>query len=143
MTDPVQPDTKGQPGEGVKSGAAAALFGCCPRCHSKTLFAGWAKFADRCRVCGLDFTQFNVGDGPAAFLTLIIGTLVTGLAIWLELAVGPPFWVHVVLWVPLTAALVVGGLRGTKAWLLQAEYRRKASEAVNEEWTINGKGKGG
>ena len=143
MTEPVHTDTnKGQPGEGVKSGATAALFGCCPRCHAKTLFAGWAKFADRCRVCGLDFTQFNVGDGPAAFLTLIIGTLVTGLAIWLELAASPPFWVHVILWVPLTAALVVGGLRATKAWLLQAEYRRKASEAVNAEWTIDGKGEG-
>jgi uncharacterized protein (DUF983 family) len=135
MTDPVQLDTKGQPGT-----AAAALFGCCPRCHSKTLFAGWAKFADRCRVCGLDFTQFNVGDGPAAFLTLVIGAVITGLAIWLELAAAPPFWVHIILWVPLTAAAVVGGLRATKAWLLQAEYRRKASEAVNTEWTLDGKG---
>lgn len=131
MIDPVHPDTKGQPGTAV-----AALFGCCPRCHAKTLFAGWARFADRCPVCGLDFTGFNVGDGPAAFLTLVIGTLVTGLAIWLELAASPPFWVHVILWVPLTALCVVGGLRGTKAWLLQAEYRRRAREAVTEDWTI-------
>jgi uncharacterized protein (DUF983 family) len=131
VTEPVSTETtKGQPGS-----TEAALFGCCPRCGSRTLFAGWAKFADRCRVCGLDFTRFNVGDGPAAFLTLIIGTLVTGLAIWLELAVTPPFWVHVILWVPLTAALVVGGLRGTKAWLLQAEYRRSAKEAVTEDWS--------
>lgn len=132
MTNPVNPDQKGQPGT-----AAAALFGCCPRCHARTLFAGYAKFADRCRVCGLDFTQFNVGDGPAAFLTLLIGALVTGLAIWLELAVQPPFWMHVVLWAPLTAAAVIGGLRGAKAWLLQAEYRRRAGEAVNETPAID------
>ncbi len=114
MTDPVpQGTSKGQPGEGVRSGAKAALFGCCPRCHARTLFAGWAKFAERCRVCGLDFTRFNVGDGPAAFLTLVIGAVITGLAIWLQLATDPPFWVHVVLWVPLTAAAVVGGLRAT------------------------------
>lgn len=132
MTEPVRPDTnKGSPGT-----AAAALFGCCPRCHAKTLFAGYARFADRCRVCRLDFTQFNVGDGPAAFLTLVIGAVVTGLAIWLQLAVEPPFWIHVILWVPLTAAAVVGGLRATKAWLLQAEYRRSAREAVNADWTI-------
>lgn len=138
MTDPVQPDaTKGQPGPGHKSGLAAALFGCCPRCHARTLFAGYAKFAERCRVCGLDFTQFNVGDGPAAFLTLVIGTLVTGLAIWLQLKVEPPFWVHVILWVPLTVGAVLGGLRATKAWLLQAEYRRSAKEAVNRDWTID------
>ena len=134
MTEPVpQGTSKGQPGT-----AKAALFGCCPRCHARTLFAGWAKFADRCRACGLDFTQFNVGDGPAAFLTLIIGTVITGLAIWLQLAAEPPFWVHVILWVPLTAAAVIAGLRATKAWLLQAEYRRNAREAVNEDWTIGG-----
>jgi uncharacterized protein (DUF983 family) len=100
----------------------------CPRCGAKTLFAGVAKFADTCRVCALDYTQFNVGDGPAAFLTLIIGALITGLALWLQIAVEPPFWVHVILWVPLTAALVVGGLRASKAWLLIAEYRRAAGE---------------
>lgn len=136
MNDPVSPETEGQPGV-----AMAALFGCCPRCHSRTLFAGVATFADRCRVCGLDYTRFNVGDGPAAFLTLIIGAIITGLAIWLELAAQPPFWVHVILWVPLTAAGVVAGLRACKAWLLQAEYRRSAGEAVNDDWTIDGDGK--
>ena len=60
---------KGQPGL-----AEAALFGCCPRCGNRTLFAGVAKFAPRCRQCGLDFSAFNVGDGPAAFLTLGVGT---------------------------------------------------------------------
>lgn len=85
-------------------------------------------------MCGLDFTTFNVGDGPAAFLTLVIGAVVTGLALWLELAAEPPFWVHIVLWVPLTAAAVVGGLRASKAMLLQAEYRRGAREAVTEDW---------
>ena len=131
MTDPVTPAQKGQPGT-----TAAALFGLCPRCGSRTLFGGVAKFADRCRVCGLDFTRFNVGDGPAAFLTLIIGAVVTALALWLQLAVEPPFWVHVILWVPLTAGLVVLGLRAGKAWLLIAEYRRNAGEAVAEDWTM-------
>lgn len=139
MTDPVSTETpKGQPGN-----AKAALFGCCPRCGSRTLFAGLATFAERCRVCGLDYTKFNVGDGPAAFLTLVIGAVVTGLALWLELAAEPPFWVHVVLWVPLTAGAVLGGLRASKAWLLQAEYRRGAREAVNEDWTVPGEPKDG
>ena len=132
MTDPVSQETpKGQPGS-----TEAALFGCCPRCGARTLFDGPAQFAASCRACGLDFSRFNVGDGPAAFLTLIVGALVTGLAIWLQLAVEPPFWVHILLWVPLTAGLVLGGLRGCKAWLLQAEYRRSAGEAVTDDWTV-------
>lgn len=114
---------KGQPGL-----TEAALFGCCPRCGNRTLFAGVAKFAPRCRACALDFSAFNVGDGPAAFLTLGVGALVTILAVWLELSVEPPFWVHIALWLPLVVGLVIGGLRFTKAWLLVREFHTRAEE---------------
>ncbi len=118
----VAPDnTKGQPGK-----AEAALFGLCPKCGARTLFAGPIRFADRCRACGLDLTTFNVGDGPAAFLTLIVGGLVVVLALWLELAGSPPWWLHVLLWPPLTVAGVIAGLRVAKAALLQAEHRAAA-----------------
>lgn len=122
------PNAKGQP-----SIASAALSGLCPKCGARTLFEGLATFAPRCRACGLDFAQFNVGDGPAAFLTLIVGGLITGLALWLQVAVDPPFWVHVVLWVPITAGAVVWGLRAGKAALLAAEYQRKAGEGARKE----------
>lgn len=85
-------------------------------------------FAPKCRACGLDFSQFNVGDGPAAFLTLIIGAVIVILALVVDSAFQPPIWVHALLWVPLTAVLVIGGLRACKAWLLISEYRRSAGE---------------
>ena len=105
-----------------------ALRGLCPRCGARTLFVGIVKFAPSCRACRLDFSAFNVGDGPAAFLILIVGAIVTALAIALELAAEPPFWVHVLLWLPLTAALVVGLLRLAKGLLLALEYRHRARE---------------
>jgi uncharacterized protein (DUF983 family) len=110
------------------------LKGLCPRCGAKTLFEGLASFAPKCRACQLDLGTFNVGDGPAAFLTLIVGALVTGLAIALELSVQPPFWVHILLWVPITAIAVIGTLRIAKGMLLAAEYRNSAREGrVREE----------
>jgi uncharacterized protein (DUF983 family) len=112
----------------ARSGAALP-FGGCPRCRQQTLYDGVLAFAPKCRSCGLDYTQFNVGDGAAAFLTLIIGAVVSALAIWLELTFSPPFWLHVLLWVPLTTAAVIVGLRAGKARLLAAEYRRRAGEA--------------
>jgi uncharacterized protein (DUF983 family) len=114
---------EGQPGL-----VPAALFGLCPRCGARTLFAGVARFAPRCRACGLDFARFNVGDGPAAFLTLIVGALVTALAIVLELTAHPPFWVHIVLWVQITTLAVIWGLRAGKGALLAAEFKRSAGE---------------
>lgn len=107
---------------------AAGLGGLCPRCSARTLFDGVLKFASRCRVCGLDFASFNVGDGPAAFLILLVGAIVTGLALWLELATSPPFWVHVLLWPIVTLALVVGFLRIGKGMLITLEYSNAARE---------------
>ena len=108
--------------------ALAALRGLCPRCGAKTLFKGLAAFAPRCRACGLDYASFNVGDGPAAFLIFIVGGLVVLLAILTELRFNPPFWVHILLWLPLTIVLVVGLLRFAKGLLLTLEYRNRARE---------------
>lgn len=108
--------------------ARAALKGLCPRCGRSRVFDGWVRFAPACPACGLDLTRFNVGDGPAAFLTLILGAIVTTLAIVLELKVHPPIWVHLLLWIPLTFAGVIWSLRVAKAALLAAEYRNAARE---------------
>jgi uncharacterized protein (DUF983 family) len=104
------------------------LAGLCPRCGAHTLFAGWTAFAGRCRACGLDLSAFNVGDGPAAFLILILGAIVVGLAIWLHLALAPPFWVQALVWVPVTLIGTIGSLRVTKAAMLALEYRTAARE---------------
>jgi uncharacterized protein (DUF983 family) len=106
----------------------AALQSRCPKCETGPLFNGWVNFAPRCRACGLDFESFNVGDGPAAFLILIVGALVTALALMVQLGANPPFWVHIILWVPLTTALVILCLRASKAALLILEYRNQARE---------------
>ncbi|NRD89873.1 hypothetical protein C8024_11055 [Sphingopyxis sp. BSNA05] len=86
------------------------------------------RFSDKCRACGLDYSQYNVGDGPAAFLTLIVGAVILGLALAIEANFHPPIWVHIMLWVPLTVAAVVGSLRVSKALLLILEHRNQARE---------------
>lgn len=112
---------------------AAAVRGLCPRCGSKTLFDSLTGFAPKCRICGLDFASFNVGDGPAAFLTTIIGALVVVLAVIVEFRFEPPWWVHVLLWTPLIVGTTIWGLRVTKAALLFSEYKRKAREATGKD----------
>jgi len=107
----------------------AALFGLCPRCGARGLFAGWIAFAQRCGACGLEFHKFNVGDGAAAFVTMIVGGIVMILVVILQLAAEPPWWVHVLLWVPLTTLGVIGALRVSKAALLWSEFRQKTGEA--------------
>jgi uncharacterized protein (DUF983 family) len=106
---------------------AAALSGACPRCGRGRLFAGWVRFAAQCPACGLDFGSFNVGDGPAAFLILIVGAVLTVLAVVVDQTISPPWWIHLV-WLPAGLALTLGGLRVSKAWLVAQEYRHRAAE---------------
>jgi uncharacterized protein (DUF983 family) len=108
--------------------ARAGLGSLCPRCGASGLFSGLTSFSAGCAVCALDFDQFNVGDGPAAFLVMIVGGVVTLLAVVVQLKFDPPFWVHILLWIPLTAALVIFFLRIAKGALLSLEYRNSARE---------------
>jgi uncharacterized protein (DUF983 family) len=107
----------------------AALFGLCPQCGTKSMFASATQFSDKCPACTLDYQQFNVGDGPAALLIIPIGAIIIGLAILLDIAIRPPFWVHVIIWVPVTAVLVIGFLRAAKGAMLALEFRNHAGEA--------------
>lgn len=107
--------------------AGASLKGLCPRCGAHTLFKGPAAFAERCGACGLDFKAFNIGDGPAAFLILIVGAIVAVSAILVDLEFSPPWWVHSV-WLPVGIGLTLVGLRIGKAALLFQEYRHQARE---------------
>ena len=111
----------------VPSSLAAGVSGNCPQCGAHTLFRNWVGFSGRCPSCGLDFSSFNVGDGPAAFLILIVGAIVVVGALVLDAAAEPPWWVHLV-WVPVAAALTIGGLRLAKGWLLAQEYKHRARE---------------
>jgi uncharacterized protein (DUF983 family) len=106
---------------------ASALKGSCPRCGQGQLFQGWVSFASQCRACGLDLASFNVGDGPAAFLILIVGAILTVLAVLVDLSWLPPWWVHLV-WIPVGLLLTLGGLRTAKAALLAQEYLHRARE---------------
>ncbi len=104
------------------------LSGSCPRCGEGRLFSGFLKVAQRCSNCGLDYDFADSGDGPAVFVILLIGFVIVGLALWLEVNVGPPLWVHFVLWTPLIVILSLVALRLSKGLLIALQFRHKAEE---------------
>lgn len=107
---------------------AAGLKGRCPRCGEGRLFSGFLTVGKRCGSCGLDYSFADAGDGPAVFVILLIGFLVVGLALWLEVSYGPPLWLHFLLWIPLTLVLCLTALRLIKGVLITLQYRNKAAE---------------
>ena len=106
------------------------LRGRCPRCGEGALFDGLRSVKPKCGVCGLDNAFADAGDGPAVFVIMIIGFLVVGLALWLEVNYSPALWVHLILWIPLSTVLTLVLLRMAKGLLIALQYRNKAAEGT-------------
>jgi uncharacterized protein (DUF983 family) len=100
----------------------------CPGCGKGALFEGLLAVRARCDVCGLDLGGHDSGDGPAVLAIMIVGFIVVGLALVVEVKYQPPFWLHALLWLPLTLGLGILLLRPLKAWLVGEAYHRRRSE---------------
>jgi uncharacterized protein (DUF983 family) len=111
------------------SPVSAALSCACPRCGQGRLYAGLLSPAKSCAACGLDYSFIDSGDGPAVFVILILGFVIGGLALAVETAWSPPWWVHGLVWGPVTIALVLQSLRVTKALMIALQYRTRAGQA--------------
>lgn len=105
----------------------AGLQGRCPRCGEGRLFSGFLSVGKECSNCELDYSFADAGDGPAVFVILIIGFIVCGLALWMEVNYSPPLWVHFILWIPLAIVLCLAALRLMKGVLITLQYANKAA----------------
>ena len=65
------------------------------------------------------------GDGPVAFIILIVGGIVVGLVLITEVRYGLPVWLHLLLWLPLTMVLVLALMRPFKAVLIALQYKHR------------------
>lgn len=106
----------------------AALTARCPRCGEGPLFRGPLALRDGCDKCGLDYKFIDTGDGPAIFGIMILGFLVLGGALIVEFKIGPPLWVHLLLWGVGTPLLALALLRFLKALLIALQFKHKAEE---------------
>lgn len=124
MTNPHKDSAHYPPVDPVSVG----MRGRCPRCGQGALFDGLLAPKASCRSCGLDYSFADAGDGPAVFVIMIVGFIVVGLALWLEINYSPPIWLQILLWLPLATILSLAGLRMIKGILIALQYRNKAEE---------------
>jgi uncharacterized protein (DUF983 family) len=126
MSEPHRPMTQRSP---VDIAFAAA----CPHCGEGRLFDGYLKLRPRCSACGLDYDFADAGDGPAVFVMMIIGFVVLGAALIVELRLHPPLWLHLSIWLPLATVLALIVLRPLKALMIALQYRNGAAEGRRED----------
>ncbi|MAY61612.1 MAG: hypothetical protein CML29_05320 [Rhizobiales bacterium] len=107
---------------------SVGLRGRCPRCGEGAMFDGLLSVKDRCTNCKLDYSFADAGDGPAVFVIMIVGFIVVGFAMWLEINYSPPVWLQALIWLPVASVLCLAGLRMLKGVLIALQYRNKAAE---------------
>jgi uncharacterized protein (DUF983 family) len=106
----------------------ASVLGRCPACGRGKLFRGFLRIAGACGKCGLDYSKLEAGDGPAVFVILIVGAIVTGGALLTEVWFSPPYWVHALIWGPAVVIFSLLFLRPLKAGLIVLQYKHRAEE---------------
>ena len=89
------------------------------------MFDGFLNVAAECDSCSLPLGRHDSGDGPVAFIILIVGFVVVGLALWVEVSYKPAYWVHAALWLPLILILTLGLVRPLKGLLIALQYRHR------------------
>ena len=118
-----------QPGQhdGQLQGKAAVLAGVrgrCPNCGQGRLFSGWLKVSPTCEVCSFKLGTVETGDGAATFIMQITGAVVGLPAVAFNLAVRPPVWVNLILWLPLAAGVALALMRPGKGLMTSLQMLR-------------------
>jgi uncharacterized protein (DUF983 family) len=97
-------------------------FGRCPHCGRGRLFRTFLKVTDRCAVCGQDFHHHRADDAPAYFVILIVGHIVVPLALAIEAAYRPPYWMQFAFWLPATITLALLLLQPVKGAIVAVQW---------------------
>jgi uncharacterized protein (DUF983 family) len=105
---------------------STGLKGRCPRCGRGALFAGYLTVAPSCESCGLSFDFADAGDGAAWFVMLFVCIFGVGGILSMEIAYSPPWWVHVLVAVPVLLVLPLLMLRPIKGILICQQWKTKA-----------------
>lgn len=114
-----------QPKRDLRRAFLRGFCGRCPSCGRGPLFRAFLKVADHCTLCGEALHHQRADDAPAYFVILIVGHLVVPLALSVEVALAPAYWVHALLWGPLTIGLALGLLPAAKGAIVAWQWAHR------------------
>jgi uncharacterized protein (DUF983 family) len=97
----------------------------CPACGEGRIFRAYLKVNDYCPECGEALYHQRADDAPPYVVIFIVGHIIIGLLLGVEKAFQPELWVHMVLWLPLTAILSLALLPPVKGALVGLQWAIK------------------
>lgn len=127
MTTPSTPSSYGGRSDGLPTREiwTSVLRGAkakCPNCGVGSIFEGYLTVRDACPECGEELHHHRADDAPPYFTIVIVGHVIVSLVLAVEIAYQPPFWVHGLLWGPLTLISCLALLRPIKGALVGYQW---------------------
>ncbi|MCU0819329.1 MAG: DUF983 domain-containing protein [Beijerinckiaceae bacterium] len=86
----------------------------CPACGEGRLFGKFLKVQPSCETCGTEFSGHRADDLPPYITIMIVGHVIVPLFLLAERSTNWPEWVHMVVWLSLTAALTMALIQPVK-----------------------------
>jgi len=108
----------------------------CPHCGEGALYRAYLKVNDHCPVCGEELWHHRADDAPPYAVITIVGHIIVPLVLAVEIAWHPALWIHLVLWLPLTAILSIALLPPVKGALVGYQWalRMHGFDPTSEEY---------
>jgi uncharacterized protein (DUF983 family) len=96
--------------------------GRCPACGDGKMFRAFLKVADHCPACREDLHHHRADDAPAYFVILIVGHVIVPIVLAVETAFAPAYWIHALIWGPLTLGMSLGLLGPIKGTIVGVQW---------------------
>jgi uncharacterized protein (DUF983 family) len=96
--------------------------GRCPNCGEGRMFRAFLKVADHCPACGEALHHQRTDDAPAYFVILVVGHVVVPIVLAVETVYAPAYWIHALLWLPLTLGMSLAILQPIKGALVGLQW---------------------
>ncbi|HEY4263704.1 MAG TPA: DUF983 domain-containing protein [Micropepsaceae bacterium] len=110
----------------VWSAMGRGVRACCPNCGCSPLFRAYLKPVDACAHCSEVFKHIRADDGPAWLTILIVGHIVVGLALTMEIYAPMPVAASIALFCGLSLAMILWLLPRAKGVFIGAIWAMKA-----------------
>ncbi len=94
----------------------------CPACGQGRLYSKYLKVVDQCDQCGQALHHHRADDAPPYFTMLIVGHVIVGLVLKVEMTYHPELLVHLLLWGPSTLLLSLFLLPRIKGALIGIQW---------------------
>jgi uncharacterized protein (DUF983 family) len=97
----------------------------CPHCGKGHLFRSYLKVADQCDVCGEELFHHRADDMPPYIAIVIVGHIIVGLMLELELHATVEPWMYMVTMVPLAVILPLLMLPSIKGAIVGLQWANR------------------